>query len=150
VSSAPSRTQPSLPAPAGTAGRRSRPHIVAFDAIRLIIMVFVVSVHTLAFAGGRVTMSIGAVTTIFHTSRELFLLLTALVLTYNYGKRDHLKAGKFWWRRFYLVLPAYIAWPTAAPAVPSRARSCTTWRTRAPATTCTSCSSACRSTCSSR
>jgi poly(3-hydroxybutyrate) depolymerase/peptidoglycan/LPS O-acetylase OafA/YrhL len=110
VSSALSDTQPSLPAPAGAAGRRSRPHIVAFDAIRLIIMVFVVSVHTLAFAGGRVTMSIGAVTTIFHTSRELFLLLTALVLTYNYGKRDHLKSGKFWWRRFYLVLPAYITW----------------------------------------
>ena len=77
--------------------------------IRLIIMVFVVSVHTLAFAGGRVTMSIGAVTTIFHTSRELFLLLTALVLTYNYGHRP-LKAGRFWRRRFWLVLPAYITW----------------------------------------
>ena len=37
-------------------------------------------------------MSIGAVTTVFHTSRELFLLLTALVLTYNYGHRDQLKA----------------------------------------------------------
>ena len=43
--------------------------------IRLIIMVFVVGVHTLAFAGGHVTMTMGAVTTIFHTSRELFLLL---------------------------------------------------------------------------
>jgi poly(3-hydroxybutyrate) depolymerase/peptidoglycan/LPS O-acetylase OafA/YrhL len=109
VSSALSDTQPAVPAPAGPAGRRSRPHIVAFDLIRLIIMVFVVSVHTLAFAGGTVTMSIGAVTTIFHTSRELFIMLTALVLTYNYGKRD-LKTGKFWWRRFYLVLPAYVAW----------------------------------------
>jgi poly(3-hydroxybutyrate) depolymerase/surface polysaccharide O-acyltransferase-like enzyme len=77
--------------------------------IRLIIMVFVVSVHTLAFAGGHVTMSIGAVTTVFHTSRELFLLLTALVLTYNYGRRP-LKAGRFLRRRFWLVLPAYITW----------------------------------------
>ena len=77
--------------------------------IRLIIMVFVVSVHTLAFAGGNVTMSIGAVTTVFHTSRELFLLLTALVLTYNYGRRP-LKAGRFLRRRFWLVLPAYITW----------------------------------------
>ena len=73
--------------------------------IRLIIMVFVVSVHTLAFAGGKVTMSIGAVTTIFHTSRELFLLLTALVLTYNYGHRDRSRpagsggAGSGWWSR---------------------------------------------------
>jgi poly(3-hydroxybutyrate) depolymerase/surface polysaccharide O-acyltransferase-like enzyme len=97
------------PAPAGAAARRSRPHIVAFDLIRLIIMVFVVSVHTLSFAGGTVTMSVGAVTTLFHTSRELFLLLTALVLTYNYGRRP-LKTGRFWRRRFWLVLPAYITW----------------------------------------
>ena len=85
-------------------------------------MVFVVSVHTLAFAGGKVTMSIGAVTTVFHTSRELFLLLTALVLTYNYGKRDHLRSGKFWWRRFYLVLPAYITWSAVYYAADGRTR----------------------------
>ena len=89
--------------------------------IRLIIMVFVVSVHTLAFAGGRVTMSIGAVTTVFHTSRELFLLLTALVLTYNYGRRP-LKVGRFWWRRFWLVLPAYITWSAIYYAADGRAR----------------------------
>ena len=71
----------------GTPAPRSRPNIIAFDMIRLIIMVFVVSVHTLSFAAGQVTMSVGAVTTVFHTSRELFLLLTALVLTYNYGHR---------------------------------------------------------------
>jgi poly(3-hydroxybutyrate) depolymerase/peptidoglycan/LPS O-acetylase OafA/YrhL len=106
----PNAAGPAAPAPPGTAARRSRPHIVAFDMIRLIIMVFVVSVHTLSFAGGGITMSVGAVTTIFHTSRELFLLLTALVLTYNYGQRDKLKAGTFWRRRFWLVLPAYIAW----------------------------------------
>jgi poly(3-hydroxybutyrate) depolymerase/surface polysaccharide O-acyltransferase-like enzyme len=89
--------------------------------IRLVIMVFVVSVHTLSFAGGRVTMSIGAVTTIFHTSRELFLLLTALVLTYNYGQRP-LKAGRFWRRRFWLVVPAYVAWSAIYYAANGRAR----------------------------
>jgi poly(3-hydroxybutyrate) depolymerase/peptidoglycan/LPS O-acetylase OafA/YrhL len=122
VSSALSDTQPAAAAPAGAAGRRSRPHIVAFDMIRLIIMVFVVSVHTLAFGGGTVTMSIGAVTTIFHTSRELFLLLTALVLTYNYGHRDQLKAGRFWRRRFWLVLPAYVTWSAIYYAADGRAR----------------------------
>jgi poly(3-hydroxybutyrate) depolymerase/peptidoglycan/LPS O-acetylase OafA/YrhL len=90
--------------------------------IRLIIMVFVVSVHTLAFGGGTVTMSIGAVTTIFHTSRELFLLLTALVLTYNYGHRDHLKAARFWRRRFWLVVPAYLTWSAIYYAANGRAR----------------------------
>ncbi len=72
-------------------------------------MVFVVSVHTLSIGGGAVTMSVGAVTTIFHTSRELFILLTALVLTYNYGQRP-MKLFKFWRRRFWLVVPAYVVW----------------------------------------
>ena len=85
-------------------------------------MVFVVSVHTLAFGGGTVTMSIGAVTTIFHTSRELFLLLTALVLTYNYGHRDRLKAGRFWRRRFWLVVPAYVTWSAIYYAADGRGR----------------------------
>jgi poly(3-hydroxybutyrate) depolymerase/peptidoglycan/LPS O-acetylase OafA/YrhL len=89
--------------------------------IRLIIMVFVVSVHTLAFAGGPVTISIGAVTTVFHTSRELFLLLTALVLTYNYGRRP-LKVGRFWRRRFWLVVPAYITWSAIYYAANGRGR----------------------------
>jgi hypothetical protein len=59
---------------------RRRPHIIAFDMIRLIIMAFVVGVHTLSIGGGQVTLTLGAVTTVFHTSRELFFLLTAVVL----------------------------------------------------------------------
>jgi poly(3-hydroxybutyrate) depolymerase/peptidoglycan/LPS O-acetylase OafA/YrhL len=124
---APAEPEPAASAPASAGVRQirraqSRPHIIAFDLIRLIIMVFVVSVHTLAFAGGSVTMSIGAVTTIFHTSRELFIMLTALVLTYNYGKRDSLKVGKFWWRRFYLVIPAYVVWSAIYYAADGAAR----------------------------
>jgi poly(3-hydroxybutyrate) depolymerase/peptidoglycan/LPS O-acetylase OafA/YrhL len=128
VSSALPDTQtPAAPAPTGAAGHQirltqPRPHIVAFDAIRLIIMVFVVSVHTLAFAGGTVTMSIGAVTTVFHTSRELFILLTALVLTYNYGHRERLKTVSFWRRRFWLVIPAYVTWSAIYYAADGRSR----------------------------
>jgi len=99
--------EPPPPAPSGS---RSQPHIVAFDMIRLVIMVFVVGVHTLALVGGRVTVALGAVTTVFHTSRELFLMLTALVLTYNYGRRGHLAWVRFWRRRYWLVLPAYLTW----------------------------------------
>jgi len=90
--------------------KESRPHVIAFDLIRLIIMVFVVSVHTLAFAGGQVTVVLGAFTTVFHTSRELFFLLTALVLTYNYGHRRNVRWLAFWRRRYWLVVPAYVAW----------------------------------------
>ena len=98
------------PAPPAAAPARSRPHIIAFDMIRLIIMVFVVGVHTLAWGGGQVTLALGAVTTVFHTSRELFLLLTALVLTYNYGHRPRLNTLRFWRRRYWLVVPAYVTW----------------------------------------
>ena len=84
--------------------------MVAFDLIRLVIMAFVVGVHTLAFGGGQVTVALGAVTTIFHTSRELFFLLTALVLTYNYGHRGQVRWLRFWRRRYWLVVPAYVAW----------------------------------------
>ena len=87
-----------------------RPHIVAFDLIRLIIMVFVVGVHTLAFGGGAVTVVLGAITTVFHTSRELFFLLTALVLGYNYGPLQNVSWPRFWRRRYWLIVPAYATW----------------------------------------
>jgi surface polysaccharide O-acyltransferase-like enzyme len=87
-----------------------RPHIVAFDLIRLIIMVFVVGVHTLAFGSPVVTLSLGAVSAVFHTSRELFFLLTALVLVYNYGHRENVNWPRFWRRRYWLVIPAYVTW----------------------------------------
>jgi surface polysaccharide O-acyltransferase-like enzyme len=54
--------------------------------------------------------SLGAIATIFHTSRELFFLLTALVLVYNYGHRENVNWPKFWRRRYWLVIPAYVAW----------------------------------------
>jgi peptidoglycan/LPS O-acetylase OafA/YrhL len=78
--------------------------------IRLVIMAFVVGVHTLAFGGGTVTLTLGAVTTVFHTSRELFFLLTALVLTYHYGHREDVNWLAFWRRRYWLVIPAYVTW----------------------------------------
>jgi poly(3-hydroxybutyrate) depolymerase/peptidoglycan/LPS O-acetylase OafA/YrhL len=97
------------PADGGT-GTRSRQHIVAFDLVRLMIIAFVVGVHTLSNGGGTVNGLLGAVITVFHTSRELFFLLTAFVLVYNYGKRPRIKWLPFWWRRYRLVIPAYVAW----------------------------------------
>ena len=73
-------------APARAAGPgQPRQHVVALDLMRLLIVAFVVGVHTLTIGGGKVTMALGAFVTVFHTSRELFFLLTAFVLTYNYG-----------------------------------------------------------------
>ncbi len=98
------------PPPASAAAGKSRPHVAALDPVRLIIMVFVVSVHTLAFGGGQVTVTLGAFSTVFHTSRELFFLLTALVLSYNYAHREGVRWLRFWGRRYWLVVPAYVTW----------------------------------------
>jgi poly(3-hydroxybutyrate) depolymerase/peptidoglycan/LPS O-acetylase OafA/YrhL len=95
--------------PGATAPIR-RPHVVALNLIRMLIIVLVVGVHTLSDVGGTVTPLLGAVTTVFHTSRELFFLLTAFVLVYNYGKRPKIKWPSFWWRRYKFVVPAYVAW----------------------------------------
>jgi hypothetical protein len=73
-------------------------------------MAFVVGVHTLALCGGPVTVVLGAITTVFHTSHELFFLLTALVLTYNYGHRERVRWLRFWRRRYWLIVPGYVAW----------------------------------------
>ncbi|HEY1625473.1 MAG TPA: acyltransferase family protein [Streptosporangiaceae bacterium] len=87
-----------------------RPHVVAFDLIRLLIIGFVVSVHVLANVGAPVTPALGGFITVFHTSRELFFLLTALVLTYNYGSRPRIRWLRFWRTRYLLVVPAFVAW----------------------------------------
>jgi peptidoglycan/LPS O-acetylase OafA/YrhL len=87
-----------------------RPHIIAFDLIRVLIIAFVVGVHTLAIGGGKVTPALGAFIMVFHTSRELFFLLTTLVLMYNYGHRPQVRWPAFWRRRYALVIPAYVAW----------------------------------------
>lgn len=108
-------------APAGPASR-SRPHVVAFDMIRLIIMAFVVAVHTLSLGGGQATVVLGAFITVFHTSRELFFLLTALVLTYNYGHRGQVRWLRFWRRRYWLVVPAYVVWTLIYYAADGRGR----------------------------
>ena len=103
-------TAATAPAAASADGTRSRPRIVAFDLVRLLIIAFVVGVHTLSNGAGTVNGLLGAVITVFHTSRELFFLLTAFVLVYNYGKRPRIKWPTFWRRRYLLVVPAYVAW----------------------------------------
>jgi len=87
-----------------------RPRVVAFDLVRLLIIGLVVSVHVFAIVPGTVTPVLGAFITVFHTSRELFFLLTAFVLVYNYGHRPRVRWLAFWWRRYLLVVPAYVAW----------------------------------------
>jgi peptidoglycan/LPS O-acetylase OafA/YrhL len=105
--------KPAGPAtPAGSAGpapETRRAHVQALDLVRVLVVAFVVGVHTMAFTIPTTTPA-GAFITVFHTSRELFFLLTAFVLVYNYGHRPHIDWLPFWRKRYMLVLPAYLAW----------------------------------------
>jgi poly(3-hydroxybutyrate) depolymerase/peptidoglycan/LPS O-acetylase OafA/YrhL len=92
----------------GQLGRRA--HVVAFDLIRLLVIGLVVSVHVLGNVGSPVTPVLGGFIMVFHTSRELFFLITALVLSYNYGERRQINWPRFWRARYRLVVPAYIVW----------------------------------------
>jgi peptidoglycan/LPS O-acetylase OafA/YrhL len=97
-----------MSAQAGTG--RSRPHILALDIIRTLIVALVIGVHTLTIAAGDITEPLGAFVTVLHTSRALFFLLTAFVLTYNYGDRRQLRRMAFWCQRLRFVIPAYVIW----------------------------------------
>jgi peptidoglycan/LPS O-acetylase OafA/YrhL len=94
--------------PAGVAPARP-PRILALDLFRVLVVASVVAVHTLS-ESVETTAPTGAFITVFHTSRELFFLLTAFVLSYNYADRAKLSWPRFWRRRYALVVPAYIAW----------------------------------------
>jgi peptidoglycan/LPS O-acetylase OafA/YrhL len=93
---------------AADAGPR-RPRIVGLDLFRVLVVAFVVAVHTLSY-GAPTSGPVGAFLTVFHTSRELFFLLTAFVLTYNYGQRPRIRWLSFWRKRYALVVPAYVVW----------------------------------------
>ncbi|HEY2579325.1 MAG TPA: acyltransferase [Streptosporangiaceae bacterium] len=85
-----------------------RPRIQGLDLFRVLVVAFVVGVHTLS-QGTATSTPVGAFVTVFHTSRELFFLLTAFVLTYNYGRRQ-IRWLSFWRKRYAFVVPAYLAW----------------------------------------
>jgi peptidoglycan/LPS O-acetylase OafA/YrhL len=94
--------------PAGIAAGR-RPRVLALDLFRVLVVAFVVAVHTLS-TSLETTVPTGAIITVFHTSRELFFLLTAFVLSYNYADREHINWLRFWRKRYALVVPAYTVW----------------------------------------
>jgi surface polysaccharide O-acyltransferase-like enzyme len=46
---------------------------------------------------------------VFHSSREVFFVLTALVLVHGYGRRS-VRWGDFWRKRYLCVAVPYLAW----------------------------------------
>ncbi|HEX4213221.1 MAG TPA: acyltransferase family protein [Candidatus Dormibacteraeota bacterium] len=88
------------------ASQRPR-HLDAVDLMRIVTIVGVVAVHVVSFTNRETSVAAGAVSMLLHVNREIFFLVTALVLTYTYGS-GRMALGRFWKRRYYLVATPYL------------------------------------------
>jgi poly(3-hydroxybutyrate) depolymerase/peptidoglycan/LPS O-acetylase OafA/YrhL len=89
--------------------RASRPaHVPAIDVLRVLTVVGVIAVHStsLLLPTDEAT---GAVLTVLHATREIFLALSATVLAYSVAGRS-LDRRAFWRRRCPLVAIPYMVW----------------------------------------
>ncbi|HEV7679030.1 MAG TPA: acyltransferase [Candidatus Dormibacteraeota bacterium] len=94
-------------APATATAVHRRAHLDAVDLVRVLTIALVIGVHALAILPA--TQTLGALTIVLHTSREVFFLITGFVLMHGYG-RGAVRWPTFWRRRFVPVLAAYLAW----------------------------------------
>ncbi len=85
-----------------------RTHIYAIDFVRCCVVLAVVANHVISQVPSSVF--IGAIWTVLHLGREIFILLSAFVLTYVYAFRPNLKWVQFFRRRYWLVGVPYVVW----------------------------------------
>ncbi len=87
-----------------------QPRITAINLVRVFVIALVISTHIAASNDLYNSHFSGVVWMISHTSRFLFLILTALVLIYNYGPSRPFDVKKFYLKRFTLVALPYATW----------------------------------------
>jgi len=85
-----------------------RAHIYAIDLVRCCVVLAVITNHVVSQVPSSVF--IGAIWTVTHLGREIFILLSAFVLTYVYAGRPHLNWPQFFRRRYLLVGVPYVVW----------------------------------------
>src|SRR5262249_52379378 len=95
---------------APASGSRSAAHLYAVDALRFVTVGGVIAVHATSFTtSGRSTFA-GAALIMLHVNREVFLFISAFVLTYAYRNRL-LGRRAFWRKRGTLVAVPYAVCP---------------------------------------
>jgi surface polysaccharide O-acyltransferase-like enzyme len=101
----------------GARGEQTRPYIYELDLMRPVTAVTVVAVHVLAFTlylndtAAGVQVQNGIITSV-HFTREVFMFITALALTYVYFGRPF-SAKRFWTKRSIGVVVPYCIWSIA-------------------------------------
>lgn len=97
--------------------QQTRPYIYELDPLRAVTAVTVIAVHVLAFTlflshtAAGVLVQNGIITSV-HFTREVFMFITALALTYVYFGRPF-EASRFWAKRSIGVLLPYCIWSIA-------------------------------------
>jgi peptidoglycan/LPS O-acetylase OafA/YrhL len=84
-------------------------HLDAVDVVRVLTIALVIGVHTLGALPQATGVATGAFVTVFHVSREVFVVLTTLVLVHVYGRRP-VGWVTFWRRRYAFVAVPYATW----------------------------------------
>lgn len=84
-------------------------HLHAVDLMRVLTVGLVVAVHSTSQLPEKDSVAAGALTMVFHSSREIFFVLTALVLVHGYGRRA-VRWADFWRKRYLCVAVPYAAW----------------------------------------
>lgn len=85
------------------------PRILAIDLVRIFVVATVIITHVMATGPLYDSVPTGLVWMLSHTSRNIFILLSALVLMYSYLHRP-VRLGQFYRKRFLLILLPYAAW----------------------------------------
>lgn len=97
------------PAAPAKAGRR---YLYEVDIIRILTFIGVIAQHVILRTAAGSSVRANGVTHLVHFTREAFFTLTAFVLVYSMrGKKR--SVGRFYVRRFGLVLAPYIIWNAA-------------------------------------
>jgi len=88
------------------------PRLAQVDLVRIVPMAGVVAVHTLIFTQPAGSVGANAALMVLHANREVFFFITAFVLVHSTrgggGPRPWL--GRFWRRRYPVVVVPYLAW----------------------------------------
>jgi len=93
----------------------AKKHLYEIDLMRAFIMLGVLSVHTVTLYMARLQdmtpsfLTVGAVHTSMHFTRESFMFITGLVLFVTYYHRVF-NPLTFWWKRLTLIAVPYIVW----------------------------------------
>lgn len=92
-------------------------HLRAVDIFRVVTVAGVISIHAVVFTTSPTSGLGSGLESLLHVNRELFLLLSAFVLTYAYHHRGSWGLGAFWRRRYWLVGVPYVTWTAIYSAV---------------------------------